>query len=171
MREFVRRNTDGATQTIDVDRTPSWIVRPGRRRFAGRRDFLCDRRRRVWGRSTDCARTFPRWTVDGGRARVAWTELTSATWNRSRSRCRSRMPPEKKSGTSKLICASRKIIRITSARTPTAGLITEGLLGNRYVDIDRGYVGRILTNDEEIPGRQEKALKEVVKRSADLMEV
>ena len=52
----------------------------------------------------------------------------------------------------------------------SAGLITEGLLGNRYVDIDRGYVGRELTNDEEIPGREEKALKEVVERSADLMD-
>src|SRR5579863_3418667 len=51
----------------------------------------------------------------------------------------------------------------------SAGLITEGLLGNVYVDIDRGYVGRILNNDEEIPGRQETALKEVVERSADLM--
>jgi phospholipid/cholesterol/gamma-HCH transport system substrate-binding protein len=52
----------------------------------------------------------------------------------------------------------------------TAGLITEGLLGNRYVDIDRGFVGRVLQNDDEIPGREEKALKEVVERSADLME-
>ena len=51
----------------------------------------------------------------------------------------------------------------------SAGLITEGLLGNRYVDIDRGFVGRVLQNDEEIPGREEKALKEVVERSADLM--
>jgi phospholipid/cholesterol/gamma-HCH transport system substrate-binding protein len=52
----------------------------------------------------------------------------------------------------------------------SAGLITEGLLGNRYVDIDRGYVGRVLGNNEEIPGREEKALKEVVERSADLMD-
>jgi phospholipid/cholesterol/gamma-HCH transport system substrate-binding protein len=52
----------------------------------------------------------------------------------------------------------------------SAVLITEGLLGNRYVDIDRGYVGRVLKNDEEIPGREEKALKEVVARSADLMD-
>lgn len=52
----------------------------------------------------------------------------------------------------------------------SAGLITEGLLGNRYVDIDRGYVGRVLTNNDEIPGREEKALKEVVERSADLMD-
>jgi phospholipid/cholesterol/gamma-HCH transport system substrate-binding protein len=52
----------------------------------------------------------------------------------------------------------------------SAVLITEGLLGNRYVDIDRGYVGRVLENDEEIPGREEKDLKEVVARSADLMD-
>jgi|SRR5579872_454765 len=51
----------------------------------------------------------------------------------------------------------------------SAGLITEGLLGNRYVDIDRGFVGRSLENEEEIPGREEKALKAVVERSADLM--
>jgi phospholipid/cholesterol/gamma-HCH transport system substrate-binding protein len=57
-------------------------------------------------------------------------------------------------------------IRTDSAAT----LITEGLLGNRYVDIDRGYVGRVLQNDEEIPGRQDKGLKEVVERSADLMD-
>jgi phospholipid/cholesterol/gamma-HCH transport system substrate-binding protein len=52
----------------------------------------------------------------------------------------------------------------------SAGLITEGLLGNRYVDIERGYVGRVLQNDEEIPGREERALKQVVERSADLMD-
>ena len=51
----------------------------------------------------------------------------------------------------------------------SAGLITEGLLGNRYVDIDRGFVGRTLQNDEEIPGREENALKAVVERSADLL--
>lgn len=52
----------------------------------------------------------------------------------------------------------------------SAGLITEGLLGNRYVDVDRGFVGRKLENDEEIPGREEKALKAVVERSADMMQ-
>jgi phospholipid/cholesterol/gamma-HCH transport system substrate-binding protein len=52
----------------------------------------------------------------------------------------------------------------------SAGLVTEGLLGNQYVDIDRGYVGRVLNNEEEIPGRREKALKEMVERSADLIE-
>ena len=52
----------------------------------------------------------------------------------------------------------------------SAGLITEGLLGNRYVDIDRGFMGRTLQNEEEIPGREERALKAVVERSADVMD-
>jgi phospholipid/cholesterol/gamma-HCH transport system substrate-binding protein len=52
----------------------------------------------------------------------------------------------------------------------SAGLITEGLLGNRYVDIDRGFIGRKLENEEEIAGREEKALKAVVERSADMMQ-
>ena len=52
----------------------------------------------------------------------------------------------------------------------TGGLITEGLLGNRYVDIDRGYLGKSMQNGEELPGRQETALKAVVERSADLMQ-
>jgi phospholipid/cholesterol/gamma-HCH transport system substrate-binding protein len=52
----------------------------------------------------------------------------------------------------------------------SAGLITQGLLGDKYVEIDRGFVGRVLQNDEEIPGREEKALKEVVERSADMLD-
>ena len=52
----------------------------------------------------------------------------------------------------------------------SAGLITEGLLGNRYVDIERGFVGRVLQDEEEIPGRQETALKQVVERGADVMD-
>jgi phospholipid/cholesterol/gamma-HCH transport system substrate-binding protein len=51
----------------------------------------------------------------------------------------------------------------------TAGLITEGLLGNRFVDIDRGFAGQVLPNNGEINGREEKAMKQVVERSADLL--
>ena len=64
----------------------------------------------------------------------------------------------------------QKTFQVYVRSDSSAGLITEGLLGNRYVDIDRGYVGRVLQNEEEIPGRQEKALKEVVERGADLMD-
>lgn len=52
----------------------------------------------------------------------------------------------------------------------TAGLETEGLLGDQYVDIDRGFVGSVIPNDGVVPGRHEKALKEIVARSADLMD-
>jgi phospholipid/cholesterol/gamma-HCH transport system substrate-binding protein len=51
----------------------------------------------------------------------------------------------------------------------SAGLVTEGLLGDRYVDIDRGFEGDALNDGSEIPGREEKAIKEVVERSADVL--
>jgi phospholipid/cholesterol/gamma-HCH transport system substrate-binding protein len=50
----------------------------------------------------------------------------------------------------------------------TAGLITEGLLGNRYVSISRGLTGAVYKDGDEIPGREEKAIKQIVERSADL---
>ncbi len=52
----------------------------------------------------------------------------------------------------------------------TAGLITEGLLGNRYVDIHRGFTGAVLQDNQELPGREEKAVKQIVERSADLVQ-
>ncbi len=52
----------------------------------------------------------------------------------------------------------------------TAGLITEGLLGNRLVSIHRGFTGAVLTENQEIPGREEKAIKQIVERGADLTE-
>jgi phospholipid/cholesterol/gamma-HCH transport system substrate-binding protein len=50
-----------------------------------------------------------------------------------------------------------------------ATLVTEGLLGNRYVDIERGFTGVPLKENQEIPGAEEKAIKEVVERSAELL--
>ncbi len=52
----------------------------------------------------------------------------------------------------------------------TASLITEGLLGNRYVNIERGLSGAVLKDGEEIPGHEEKAIKAIVERGADLAE-
>ena len=52
----------------------------------------------------------------------------------------------------------------------TASLITEGLLGNRYVSIQRGFVGTPLQPGQEIPGREEKAMKLIVERGADLVQ-
>lgn len=50
-----------------------------------------------------------------------------------------------------------------------ASLVTEGLLGNRYVEIQRGLTGSPLKENQEIPGSEEKAIKEVVERSAELL--
>lgn len=51
-----------------------------------------------------------------------------------------------------------------------ATLITEGFLGNRVVTIQRGYTGMVLRDGQEIPGREERAMKEIVERGADLMQ-
>jgi len=50
-----------------------------------------------------------------------------------------------------------------------ASLVTEGLLGNRYVNIQRGYTGLPLKEGQTVPGTEEKAIKEVVERSADVL--
>jgi len=50
-----------------------------------------------------------------------------------------------------------------------ASLVTEGLLGNRYVEITRGITGVPLKDGQEVPGVEEKAMTEVVERSADLL--
>jgi phospholipid/cholesterol/gamma-HCH transport system substrate-binding protein len=51
----------------------------------------------------------------------------------------------------------------------TASLVTEGLLGNRFVNVKRGYTGVPLKEGQSIPGNEEKAIKEVVERSADVL--
>jgi phospholipid/cholesterol/gamma-HCH transport system substrate-binding protein len=51
----------------------------------------------------------------------------------------------------------------------SAMLVTEGLLGNRYVNIKRGYTGLPLKEGQAVPGAEEKAIKEVVERSADVL--
>jgi phospholipid/cholesterol/gamma-HCH transport system substrate-binding protein len=50
-----------------------------------------------------------------------------------------------------------------------ASLVTEGLLGNRYVNITRGLTGSTVGDNGVIPGSEEKAMKEVVERSAELL--
>jgi phospholipid/cholesterol/gamma-HCH transport system substrate-binding protein len=50
-----------------------------------------------------------------------------------------------------------------------ASLVTEGLLGNRYVNISLGVTGIPLKDGQEVPGTEEKAMKEVVERSADML--
>lgn len=52
----------------------------------------------------------------------------------------------------------------------TASLITEGLLGNRYVTISRGLTGAVLQSNGVVPGKEEAAMKQMVERGADLMQ-
>src|SRR6266566_867239 len=44
----------------------------------------------------------------------------------------------------------------------TASLVTEGLLGNRYVNITRGFTGVPLKENQEVPGSAEKNLSDVM---------
>jgi phospholipid/cholesterol/gamma-HCH transport system substrate-binding protein len=55
-------------------------------------------------------------------------------------------------------------IRIDS----TASLITEGLLGNRYVNISRGFKGSPLQDGQEVPGQGENGITELLAQGAAL---
>ncbi len=51
-----------------------------------------------------------------------------------------------------------------------ASLITEGLLGNEYVEVTRGFTGTKLTDGQEVHGSSGLALKEVMARGADMLQ-
>jgi len=50
-----------------------------------------------------------------------------------------------------------------------ASLVTEGLLGNRYVNISLGVTGVPLKDGQEVPGVEESGMKEVMDRSVDVL--
>lgn len=52
----------------------------------------------------------------------------------------------------------------------TASLVTEGLLGNRYVNISRGVTGTAIESGGEVKGAEEAAIKQIVERGADLVQ-
>jgi phospholipid/cholesterol/gamma-HCH transport system substrate-binding protein len=52
----------------------------------------------------------------------------------------------------------------------TTSLITEGLLGNEYVEVTRGFTGVTLKDGEEVHGSSGLALKEVMARGADTLQ-
>ena len=51
-----------------------------------------------------------------------------------------------------------------------ASLVTEGLLGNRYVRITRGSSPGIVPPNGEVPGQEEQAMKQIVERGSDLVQ-
>src|SRR5580765_8058173 len=44
----------------------------------------------------------------------------------------------------------------------TASLVTEGLLGNRYVNLTRGFTGAPLKDDQEVPGAATQSLADIM---------
>ncbi len=52
----------------------------------------------------------------------------------------------------------------------SASLVTQGFLGERTVTVRRGFTGRVLKNGEEISGTEEKAVRAIMDRGADLLQ-
>jgi len=52
----------------------------------------------------------------------------------------------------------------------TASLVTQGLLGNRYVNITRGFTGVSLKEGQEVPGAEQTDIKEVMERSSAVLD-
>jgi phospholipid/cholesterol/gamma-HCH transport system substrate-binding protein len=51
-----------------------------------------------------------------------------------------------------------------------ASLVTQGVLGNRYVSISRGYSGEVIASGGTVQASEEIAIKDVVQRGADLVQ-
>jgi phospholipid/cholesterol/gamma-HCH transport system substrate-binding protein len=52
----------------------------------------------------------------------------------------------------------------------SASLVTQGLLGDRYVTISRGLTGSAIPDNGVVPGTEEAAMKQMVQRGAELMQ-
>jgi phospholipid/cholesterol/gamma-HCH transport system substrate-binding protein len=52
----------------------------------------------------------------------------------------------------------------------TASLVTQGFLGERTVTVRRGFTGRVLQDGDEISGSEEKAVRAIMDRGADLLQ-
>jgi phospholipid/cholesterol/gamma-HCH transport system substrate-binding protein len=52
----------------------------------------------------------------------------------------------------------------------TASLVTQGLLGDRYVSITRGITGSVVQSKGTIPASEEADMKAIVQRGADLVQ-
>src|SRR5260221_350043 len=61
-----------------------------------------------------------------------------------------------------LVLRLDKRFQATVLTDSTAKLMTDGLLGNRYVNITRGFTGAPLKENQEVPGTAEQALSDVV---------
>lgn len=78
-------------------------------------------------------------------------------------------PQDRMHGVTLLLRISKKYqpdIR-TSSR---ASLVTQGLLGDRYVNITRGLTGTVVPDNGVVPAEEVPDIKQVVQRGADLMQ-
>ena len=63
-----------------------------------------------------------------------------------------------------------RIDPLDPTKSSTASLVTQGLLGDRYVTISRGLTGDAIPENGVVPGTEEAAIKQMVERGADLMQ-
>ena len=52
----------------------------------------------------------------------------------------------------------------------TASLVTQGFLGERTVTVRRGFTGQVLQDGQELRGEEEKAVRAIMDRGADLLQ-
>jgi phospholipid/cholesterol/gamma-HCH transport system substrate-binding protein len=52
----------------------------------------------------------------------------------------------------------------------TASLVTQGFLGERTVTVRRGFTGRVLQEGEELAGLEERAVRAIMDRGAELLQ-
>jgi phospholipid/cholesterol/gamma-HCH transport system substrate-binding protein len=52
----------------------------------------------------------------------------------------------------------------------TGSLVTQGFLGERTVIVRRGFTGRVLQDGDELPGVEEKAVRAIMDRGAELLQ-
>src|ERR1700722_3723414 len=78
-------------------------------------------------------------------------------------------PPDPKRSVEVILRVSRDFqndIRSDSSAT----LLTEGFLGDRAVNVQRGYTGNVLQDGQKIPGAEETSMKQIVAGGADLVQ-
>ncbi len=107
--------------------------------------------------------------VDGladGRARFARRRARSATLRQS-----SLTPhPQDRDHSITLTLRIDKKFQNDIRTDSSASLVTQGLLGDRYVTVSRGLTGTPLPPNGILPGHEEAAMKQMVERGADLMQ-
>jgi len=151
-----------------MDRTARWVVCACGTFRAGRRHFLCYWHQRH--RAEISSQTYLPEVSDlakGAPVRVDGVEVGNVESIQLVPRTPGHVP-EKNKNIEVVMRIDRKF-QSDILTDSVASLQTEGLLGNRVVNITRGFTGMPLKEGQEIAGVEEKAIKQVVERSADVL--